>query len=225
MNQILASAHVTTILPMLFECGLTAVLFPFLDKDALGPTTGLLHDLSTKALPQSLGNEPIWGDLRWFTFFYWGGNRLTEEDMKQRINQMRFSRKGARMMQSLAQCLNLHPDDPERLFLALQWHEQGLLTADFLEFYLEHLSLHFPQEGASPNLAQLLSALGRVAPFETPREALMTLPPAIRGESVKVAKIYWYLELCRDSNEVAKVLTQVETFIKQLQSGTMKPVN
>ncbi|MDJ0835790.1 MAG: CCA tRNA nucleotidyltransferase [Acidobacteriota bacterium] len=212
MDQILASPHVTRILPMLYDIGLTGVLFPFVRADALPGLTAHLLELDS-------------ADLRWFSFFYWGAGRMTNQQVKTTMDYMRFTRKRNRMMLGLNRFLNLPQDDIERLFIALQWYEQDLLPPAQLKHYLETCTRHHPGTGFQDHLIQLLDGMARGKPFETPREALMALAPAVRGESLRVAKIYWYLGLCRDSNEVSRVLAQAETYRTKLQSGAPEPLS
>ena len=224
MNQILASPHVGQSLPMLTNCGLIAILFPFLNTETFTPLIKLLQDMRPASLAPAHSDHPIWPGLRWFSFLYWGADGMSEDAMRQQIDRMRFTRKENKLILSLTHFFNLPEDHTERLLLTLQWHEQALMPAGFLEFYLRVLALSLPFGEPVANLTQLMSGLTDLPPFQTPHEDLMALPPANRGESLKIAKIYWYLGLCRDSNDVSKILAKAETFKNQLQSGRPKPV-
>ena len=205
MEQILGSAHVASVLPLLVDSGLTGTLFPFVQRERIPALVALLQQTPDD-------------DLRWFSFYFWSGGQPAEpEKLKRFLGSMRFSRKRVKLLQGLAQLFHTCDSTVAYLERILHMHEQQILTADRLAAYLKPCRDFFDLR--TPKLTDtLLEGLQKHPPAPIHRPTLMDLEPSQRGAAVRLVKIYWYLSRCHDKDGVIAVMRKMDSYRRQLNS-------
>ncbi len=206
MTRLLTAPAAADALALMARSEALAALWPWTRASALPSLASVLN-----AFPERDRT------LCWFSFFYWGGEPMTEPDLRAEVRRLRFTRFEAAAVMALRRLFEARERQVESLFAALRllerrWVEPKPLRA-FCLGCQRAVGARFP-----PLLFELIDGFGRGKPPKPPREAILQAPVKERNHAVELAKIYWFSGLCRDTTQMAEIVRRPDFFEDALRS-------
>ncbi len=213
MTQILVAPFGPSILPVMDRCGVLSALFPWYNS---GATAGLVARI--QALPPKL--PPL---FYWFSLFFLAGHGEHKfPSLEKELQRLRFPRKHKKAILALVLLFRNLEDPSHALPLLLQLIEKKHVDPLELKTYFECSNRSGPHVPTA--LLSFTDGMIRHPAPRIPNETLMCIPPARRGKTIEMVKIYWFLGLCHDTKHMIQIMKEQSRYRKQLKSNYLLPV-